>query len=327
MIEVAGRQPLVEPVRVTPDYGKFVVEPLPHGYGVTVGNALRRVLLSSIPGVAIVTATIEGCDHEFRAIEGVQEDVTEFILNLKEVAFQVVQPHLVALDTPRRWQGQIVAEGSGEVTAADLVVPGDIEVVNPELHLATLTTDQARLSVEFEIETGIGYVPADKHEREGRGVGVIPVDSLFTPVQRVNHLVESTRVGHQTDLDRLVIEVWTNGAMTPPNALSAAARLLDGYFRLFFDFRAEPTDESAEGEHPGEAERGRREVLDAKIEDLDFSVRTYNCLKKENINTIGELMQFTQRQLLEIRNLGQKSLDEIVEKLAERELTLDEDEE
>ncbi len=326
MIEVAGKQPIVEPVRVAPDYGKFIVEPLPHGFGVTLGNALRRALLSSVPGVAIATARIDGQDHEFTTIEGMREDLTELILNLKAVALQVVQPNLVALDAPHRWQGRIEAEGRGEVTAADVDVPPEIEVVNPELHLATLTSDTARLSVELEIETGVGYLPADKRDVSERGLGVIPVDSLYTPVQRVNHQIESTRVGHQTDLDRLVLEIWTNGAMTPSNALSSAARILDGYFRLFFDFRAEPADDTSAREHAGEEGGARREVLDSKIEELDFSVRTYNCLKKENINTIGELVQLSEKQLLEIRNLGQKSLDEIKEKLVDRGLTLVEDE-
>lgn len=322
MIEVAGKQPIVEPVRVSPDYGKFIVEPLPHGFGVTLGNALRRALLSSVPGVAITTARIDGVQHEFTTLPHVQEDMTELILNLKSVAFQVVQPQAVSLDQPNRWQARIEAEGEGEVTGADVTVGPEIAVVNPELHLATLTDDSARLHIELTIESGVGYVPGDKHDVSQMGLGVVPVDSLFTPVQRVNHQVESTRVGHQTDLDRLVIEVWTNAAMTPSNALSTAARILDGYFRLFFEFRAEPLDEAIDHGAIGVDSGPRREVLDAKIEELDFSVRTYNCLKKENINTIGELVQLSEKQLLEIRNLGSKSLTEIAEKLSERNLRL-----
>ncbi len=322
MIEVAGKQPIVEPVRVSPDYGKFIVEPLPHGFGVTLGNALRRALLSSVPGVAITTARIDGVQHEFTTLPHVQEDMTELILNLKAVAFQVVQPQAVSLDQPNRWQARIEAEGEGEVTGADVTVGPEIAVVNPELHLATLTDDSARLHIELTIETGVGYVPGDKHDVSQMGLGVVPVDSLFTPVQRVNHHVESTRVGHQTDLDRLVIELWTNAAMTPSNALSTAARILDGYFRLFFEFRTEPLDEAIDHGAIGVDSGPRREVLDAKIEELDFSVRTYNCLKKENINTIGELVQLSEKQLLEIRNLGSKSLTEIAEKLSERNLRL-----
>lgn len=326
MIDVAGKQPMVDPVRVAPDYGKFVIEPLPHGFGVTLGNALRRALLSSVPGVAITTARIEGIAHEFTTMPHVLEDMTELILNLKAVAFQVVQPNAVGFDLPHRWQGKIQAEGEGEVTGADLEVPAEIEVVNPDLHIATLTHEDARLSIELTIETGVGYTPADKHDVSQVGLGVVPVDSLFTPVQRVNHHVERTRVEHLTDLDRLVLEIWTNGAMTPSNALSTAARILDGYFRLFFEFRSEPSDEAAEGTDTGTEEGPRREVLDAKIEELDFSVRTYNCLKKENINTIGELVKLSEKALLDIRNLGSKSLHEIQDKLTERSLSLaDED--
>lgn len=325
MIKVAGKEPIVDPVRVTPDYGKFVVEPLPHGFGTTMGNALRRVLLNSVPGVAITSARIEGVAHEFTTLPHVLEDMTELILNLKEVAFQVNQASLLETDAPQRFPGRIEAEGKGEVTGADIVVMGgDIEVVNPELHLAHLTHDDARLVIDLTIETGVGYTAADKHDVSQMGLGVIPVDSLFTPVTRVNHVVESTRVGHQTDLDRLILEIWTNAAMGPVNALSQAARILDEYFRLFFDFRAEPSDDA-----PARSSRldgPRAEGLEAKIEELDFSVRTYNCLKKEHIDTIGELVQLSEKSLLEIRNLGTKSLNEIKDKLAERGMGLAEDE-
>ncbi|NUP98535.1 MAG: DNA-directed RNA polymerase subunit alpha [Armatimonadetes bacterium] len=328
MIEVAGKQPNVETVRVAPDYGKFIIEPLPNGYGITLGNALRRALLSSVPGVAITSARIEGVSHEFTTLEHVLEDMTELILNLKAIAFQVVQPDLVNLETPQRWQGRIEAEGKGEVTGADLQIvnSSEIRVVNPELHLATLTHEDARLHIELSIDSGVGYTAADKQDVSQLGLGVVPVDSLYTPVLRVNHHVESTRVGHLTDLDRLVLEIWTNSAMPPSEALSAAARKLDEYFRLFFEFRAEPADEGVERRAGSEEGGPRREVLDAKIEELDFSVRTYNCLKKENINTIGELVQLPKKALLEIRNLGSKSLTEIEDKLRERNLALSDDE-
>ncbi|MBI2300659.1 MAG: DNA-directed RNA polymerase subunit alpha [Armatimonadetes bacterium] len=327
MIDVAGKQPVVEPLRVAPDYGKFVIEPLPHGFGTTLGNALRRVLLSSIPGVAVTTARIEGVSHEFTTLPHVREDMTELILNLKELAFQFTQPSAAALEEHQEWRGRIVAEGIGEVTGADVLVDGDISVVNPELHLATLTHEEARLYIELSIEVGIGVVPAERHDVSQLGLGVVPIDSLFTPVLRVNHLVESTRVGHLTDLDRLILEIWTNAAMTPNQALSTAARTLAGYFRLFFDFRAEPRDERSAGSPRLEDAGPRSELLESKIEELDFSVRTYNCLKKEGINTIGELIQFNERSLLDIRNLGQKSLNEIRQKLAERQLHLADDEE
>lgn len=327
MIEVAGKQPIVDPVRVAPDYGKFIIEPLPHGFGTTLGNALRRVLLSSIPGVAITTARIDGVAHEFTTLPHVMEDMTELILNLKDVAFQVAQTGGVDLDTPQRWPGRIEAEGKGEVTGADVQVGSEIAVVNPEVHIATLTHDDARLVIELTIETGSGYVEADRHDVSQMGLGAIPVDSVFTPVQRVNHVIESTRVGHLTDLDRLVLEIWTNAAMTPSTALSSAARILDGYFRLFFDFRSEPRDDAGLPAAGAEEDGPRSELLDAKIEELDFSVRTYNCLKKEGINTIGELIQFSEKALLDIRNLGTKSLTEIREKLQERGLGLQDDEE
>lgn len=326
MIKVAGKEPIVDPVRVTPEYGKFIVEPLPHGFGTTLGTALRRVLLNSVPGVAITAARIDGVAHEFTALPHVLEDMTELILNLKEVALHPGSPSLLDTETPQRFSGRIEAEGQGEVTGADVTVLGaDIGVVNPELHLATLTHDDARLVIDLTIETGVGYVQADKHDVSQMGLGVIPVDSVFTPVTRVNHVVESTRVGHLTDLDRLVLEIWTNAAMTPVTALSQAAKILDGYFRLFFDFRSEPLDEvpsrtRADGAGP------RSEAMEAKIEELDFSVRTYNCLKKEHIDTIGELVQLSEKALLEIRNLGTKSLNEIKDKLAERGLRLEDDE-
>lgn len=327
MIEVAGRRPFVDPVRVTPDYGKFVIEPLPHGYGTTLGNALRRALLSSVPGVAVTSARIEGAAHEFTTLEGVLEDLTELILNLKELAFSLTGAAVPTAGGLDRWPARIEAEGVGEVTGADVELSPELRVVNPELHLATLTSETARLAIDLTIETGVGYVAADRHDVTQMGLGQIPIDSLFTPVQRVNHVVESTRVGHQTDLDRLVIEVWTNAAMSPVDALSTGARVLDGYVRLFFDFSSEPRLEPREGVGLAVAEGPRSELLDSKIEELDFSVRTYNCLKKENINTIGELVQLKEKDLLEIRNLGTKSLSEIREKLTERGLQLTEEEE
>ena len=325
MIKVAGREPIVDAVRVTPDYGKFVVEPLPHGFGTTLGTALRRVLLNSVPGVAITSARIEGVAHEFTSLPHVREDMTELILNLKEVAFQATHPSLLDIDAPQRISARIEAEGLGEVTAADVVIGGgDFEVVNPELHLASLTHEDARLVIDLEIETGSGYIAADKHDVSQKGLGVIPVDSLFTPVTRVNHIVESTRVASLTDLDRLVLEIWTNGATTPVAALSSAARILDGYFRLFFDFRGEPNEDAPSRSRADGG--GRGEGMEAKIEELDFSVRTYNCLKKEHIDTIGALVELSEKALLEIRNLGSKSLNEIKDKLAERGLKLADDE-
>lgn len=335
LLEPREKQPVVEPVRVSPDYGKFINEPLPHGFGATLGNALRRTLLSSVPGVAITRARIEGVSHEFTTLPGVLEDMTELILNLKGVAFQAVQPHVLELDTnnkvkKREWHARIEAQGKGEVTGADVeIVEGpEIKVVNPGYHLATLTADDARLNIELTIETGVGYVAADKQDSTQLPLGVIPVDSMFTPVQRVNHHVESTRVGHQTDLDRLILEIWTNAAMTPYDALKTSAQILIRYLCLFLDFGSEPSEDMLTGARVGGGDTAAAggEVLGSKIEELDFSVRTYNCLKKENINSIGELVRLSEKQLLEIRNLGSKSLTEIQEKLAERGLGLASDE-
>lgn len=328
MIMVADQQPNVISVRLTPDYGKFIIEPLPHGFGTTLGNALRRVLLGSVPGVAITTTRIEGVAHEFSTVPHVHENMTELILNLKDVAFEVVdEAEFEAKDEhpPKPLTGRIEAEGQGEVTGADLVVPDAVRVVNPELHLATVTDDEGRLVMEVQIARGVGYVPADQHGVDHLGLGAIPIDSLFTPVRRVNHHVESTRVGHQTDLDRLILEVWTNAAMSPKRALSEAALILAGYIRLFFDFSGEPSA-GADGRDGERAGGPRNEVREAKIEELEFGQRTYNCLKKEQINTIGDLLELSEKELKAIRNLGDKSLAEIREKLENRGLQLVPDE-
>ncbi|HAZ64844.1 MAG TPA: DNA-directed RNA polymerase subunit alpha [Armatimonadetes bacterium] len=330
MIKVAGREPTVEVVRLTPDYGKFIIEPLPHGYGTTIGNALRRVLLSSVPGVAITSATIDGVAHEYTTLPGVREDMTELILNLKEVALQFADGVEVDPDVPQEFRAQIQAEGVGEVTAADLVFEGpEVVVVNPELHLAQLTTETASLAIELVVETGVGYIAADDHDTAETGLseggkGLIPVDSMFTPVRRVNHTVEQTRVGHLIDLDRLILEVWTNAALGPRQALGQAARILDAYMQLFTDLPADALGAGAG--RGGRAEAGRVEGGEAKIEELEFQSRTYNALKKERIDTIGELVRLTEREVLEIRGLGSISVNEIKERLAERGLSLASDE-
>jgi len=322
MREIAKPEPTVSCVKLTDEYGKFLVEPLPRGYGTTLGNGLRRTLLSSIPGAAVTFVKIDNAAHEFTTLPGVVEDITEIILNLKDLAIQV---HLDGeSDFRQPWTGRVEAEGVGEVTGADVILPSDLEVVNPQLHLAQLTTEEARLFMELTVEFGVGYVPSEKHDLTGKSLGTIPVDSVFTPVRRVNHVVEATRVGHQTDLERLVLEIWTNGAVVPNEALSRAARILHDYYRLFFDFEEAALPEE-KFEPEAEAEPGS-EWMDFKIEELDFSVRTYNCLKKENINTVGELIRWTEPDLLGIRNFGKKSLMEVTEKLSERGLRLRRDE-
>lgn len=325
MIKVAGKEPTVEPVRITPDYGKFVIEPLPHGYGTTIGNALRRILLSSVPGVAINTVRIDGVAHEFTSVAHVHEDMTELILNLKDVAFALRGDREALAEVHRTYTGRIEVEGKGEVTAADIVLTSEeIEIVNPELHIATLTSDAATLVMELSIEAGVGYTSADGHDAAETGLGVIPVDSMYTPVTRVNHQVEQTRVGDQIDLDRLVLEIWTNAAMDPATALSEAARILGEYLKLLGEVKADLDVSGAW--RSSRPEGGSGDALEAKIEELDFSQRTYNALKKEHIDLIGELVRFSARSIKDIRNLGDKSLAEIQDKLSARGLSLAEDE-
>ncbi len=299
-------------------YGKFVVEPLERGLGVTLGNALRRVLLSSIPGAAITSVKIDGVLHEFSTIPGVKEDTTELLLNLKDLHIKIHRDGAAKPEPKTIW---IDVEGAGEVTGADIRTPADVEVVNPEVHIATISDESARLSMEMTVELGKGYVLPESQERAKPTIGVIPVGSSFTPIRKANFIVESTRVGHRTDYERLVLEVWTNGTMEPNEAVSEAAGTLDRLVRLFVEFRGRGMPElfEEEEERAGEAEL---KAPDARIEELDFSVRTYNCLKKANILTIGELVQHTEQDLMNIRNFGKKSLGEVKDKLAQLGLGL-----
>ncbi len=305
-----------------PRYGQFLVEPLERGYATTLGNALRRVLLSSIPGAAITFVTIEGVLHEFSTIPGVVEDTTEILLNLKELAVKT-------LEAPESSEvGQAPAEGPrilrierrgpGEVLGADVEAPSDVEVVNKDLHIATLDTPDAMLSIQMEVERGRGYTPAEEHDASRRPIGAIPMDSIFTPVRKVGFRVEPTRVGHLTDFDRLVLEVTTNGTIDPADAISDAAKILDRYLILFFDFQQQ--EEELAGAPTVESAASRQ--LQTRIEDLDFSVRTSNCLRREGIGTVGELVQRTESDLMAIRNFGRKSLVEVRDKLATMNLAL-----
>jgi len=298
-------------------YGKFVMEPLERGFGVTLGNALRRVLLSSIPGAAVTSVKIEGVLHEFSTIPGVKEDTTEILLNLKDLHIKVYRDGNTKPEPKTIW---IDVKGAGEVTGADIRTPADVEVVNPEVHIATISDESAGLSMEMTVEVGKGYVLPEEQERVKSTIGVIPVGAAFTPVTKANFIVEPTRVAHRTDYERLVLEVWTNGTMSPSIALSEAARILSRLLKLFAEFSQGPTEFEGEAEIVG----GEPEIKapDARIEELDFSVRTYNCLKKANILTIGELAQITEQDLLGIRNFGRKSLIEVKEKLAQLGLSL-----
>lgn len=302
--------------------GEFVVQPLERGYGTTLGNALRRVLLSSIPGAAITFVTIEGVLHEFSTIPGVVEDTTEILLNLKELAIRILESPegpegaLSPVEGPRILR--IERTGPGEVLGADIEGPSDVEIVNKDLHIATLDSPEAVLNLQMEVERGRGYVTAEEHDASRRPIGAVPVDSIFAPVRKVGFRVEPTRVGHMTDFDRLVLEVDTNGTIDPADAISDAAKILDRYLILFFDFQQQ--EEELAGVPETESATARQ--LQTRIEDLDFSVRTSNCLRREGISTVGELVQRTETDLMAIRNFGRKSLVEVKDKLASLELTL-----
>lgn len=305
-------RPQIETLEHSQTYGKFVVEPLERGYGVTLGSALRRVLLSSLPGAAITAIKIDGVLHEFATIPGLREDTTELILNLKDLAIKV-HGNGTAESEPRILR--IHKRGEGDVTGADVEHPADVEIINPEVHIATLADENASLSMELTVEVNKGYVLPEKHERHRQQIGVIPVGSAFNPVQRVNYALEATRVGSRSDYERLIMEIWTNGTILPGDALSKAARILDEYVQLFFELSTTPTPQAPESGR--DAAQTETKAFDARIEELDFSVRTYNCLKKANIQTIQDLVQTSEDDLMSIRNFGRKSLLEVREKLAQ----------
>ena len=303
--------PKVEYAELSDTYGKFVVEPLDRGFGVTLGNSLRRVLLSTISGAAVTSVKIDGVLHEFSTIPGVVEDVTQIVLNLKELTLRLYtdKPKLLRLDV----------KGKKEVTAADIQEDPEVEILHPGLRLATLDRKDARLAMEIVVERGKGYVPAEKHRRSEHVIGVIPVDSIYSPIQKVNYAVEDTRVGHTTDLDRLVLEIWTDGSIRPEEALQEASRLLIDHFRLF----AGIADETGTGATFGVTEDpDRARAMAMPIEDLDLSVRPYNCLKRAGIHTVGDLIKKTEDEVVAVKNFGRKSLDEVKEKLAAHGLSL-----
>jgi DNA-directed RNA polymerase subunit alpha len=303
--------PKVEYAELSDTYGKFVVEPLDRGFGVTLGNSLRRVLLSSISGAAVTSVKIDGVLHEFSTVPGVVEDVTQIVLNLKELTLRLYtdKPKLLRLDV----------KGKKEVTAADIQEDPEVEILNPGLRLATLDRKDARLAMEIVVERGKGYVPAEKHRRSEHVIGVIPVDSIYSPIQKVNYSVEDTRVGHATDLDRLVLEIWTDGSVRPEEALQEASRLLIDHFRLFSGI----ADETGTGATFGVTEDpDRARAMAMPIEDLDLSVRPYNCLKRAGIHTVGDLIKKTEDEVVAVKNFGRKSLDEVKEKLAAHGLSL-----
>lgn len=315
MLEI--EKPKIECVESTEDgsYGKFVIEPLERGYGITLGNSLRRILLSSLPGVAANSIKIEGVLHEFSTIKGVKEDVTEIILNIKSLALKMSGdgPKIIYID----------AEGTGEVTAGDIKTDEDVEVVNKDLHIATLDND-GKLYMEIEVNRGRGYVTQNRNKREDMPIGTVPVDSIYTPIKRVNFSVENTRVGQITDYDKLTIEIWTNGTIRPEEAISLSAKILIEHFKLFMTL----TDHADDVEIMVEKEEDKKEkVLEMTIEELDLSVRSYNCLKRAGINTVQELTERSMEDMMKVRNLGKKSLEEVEQKLEALELSLKQSEE
>ena len=313
MIEI--EKPKIEIQEKTETYGRFVVEPLERGYGTTLGNSLRRILLSSLPGSAVTAIKIDGVLHEFSTIPGVVEDVTDIVLNIKEL--------LVILHSDEPVVGRIQKEGPGEIYASDISIGPEVEILNPDLVIATLE-DDGKLNLEMRIERGRGYISAERNKRANMPIGEIAIDSIFTPVTRVNFTVENTRVGHVTDYDKLILETWTNGSIAPEEAVSLAAKIMSEHLRLFIDL----TDSASEMEIMVEKEEKEKDkVLEMSIEELDLSVRSFNCLKRAGINTVEELIKKTEEDMMKVRNLGKKSLEEVKTKLAEYDLSLRSEEE
>ena len=310
MIEI--EKPTIECIysQEEPNYGKFVVEPLERGYGTTLGNSLRRILLSSLPGAAVTSVKIDGILHEFSTIPGVKEDVTEIILNLKKLA--------VRLNGENTKRVIINAVGPKEVTAADIIGDADMEIFNPELHIATLE-ENATLVMEINLARGRGYVPAEQNKDENTPIAIIPVDSIFTPVRKVNFTVENTRVGQVTDYDKLILEIWTDGSIAPDEGVSIGAKIMQEHLALFIGL----TDSTESMEIMVEKEEDQKEkALEMTIEELELSVRSFNCLKRAAINTVEELTHRSEEDMMKVRNLGKKSLDEVKHKLEELGLSL-----
>lgn len=315
MIEI--EKPKVDIIELSEDfrYGKFVVEPLERGYGITIGNALRRILLSSLPGVAVNAVKIEGVLHEFSTIPGVKEDVTEIILTLKELS--------ATIDGEGNRTLKIEAQGPCTVTGADIICPPNVEIINKDLKIATLD-EGSKLNMDIHVDKGRGYVPAEENKTENMPIGVLPVDSIYTPVEKVNYHVENTRVGQKSDYDKLTLEVWTNGSINPQEGISLAAKVLVEHLKLFIDL----TEHVSNVEIMVEKEEDQKEkVLEMTIEELDLSVRSYNCLKRAGINTVEELANKSEDDMMKVRNLGKKSLEEVIQKLDELGLGLKPNEE
>ncbi|WP_155287453.1 DNA-directed RNA polymerase subunit alpha [Lacticaseibacillus zhaodongensis] len=306
-------KPNITKVDENSNYGKFVIEPLERGYGTTLGNSLRRILLSSLPGAAVSSIQIDGVLHEFSTIDGVLEDVTQIILNIKKLALKMHG------DDDKT--AEITVEGPATVTAADIKTDADVDVLNPEQYICTVA-EGASLHMRMTVKTGRGYVPADQNKTDDMPIGVIAVDSIFTPISRVNYQVESARVGRRSDFDKLTLDVWTNGSINPREAIALAAKILTDHLAIFVNL----TDEAKNTEVMVEKEEDHKEkMLEMTIEELDLSVRSYNCLKRASINTVQELTNKTEAEMMKVRNLGRKSLEEVKNKLADLGLSLRQD--
>lgn len=317
MIEI--EKPRIEALDLAPDgtYGRFVVEPLERGYGTTLGNSLRRVLLSSLPGVAVTSVKIEGVLHEFSTIEGVKEDVTEIVLNIKDLVLNLngEGPKTVYVE----------AQGPCEVTASSIKCDSEVEILRPETHIATLG-ENGKLNMEITLDKGRGYVPAERNKQIMQPViGVIPVDSIYTPVVKVNYAVSNTRVGQITDYDKLSLEVWTNGTITAQEAVSLAAKIITDHLALFVDLSGEMY--AGDSIMVEKDDKGKEKALEMTIEELDLSVRSFNCLKRAGINTVEDLTNKTEDDMMKVRNLGRKSLEEVINKLASLGFSLRDEEE
>lgn len=317
MMEI--ERPKIDTASLSADgrYGKFVVEPLERGFGTTLGNSLRRVLLSSLPGVAVTSIKIDGVVHEFSTIEGVKEDVTEIVLNVKGITAKLYS------DTPKTVR--IEASGEGEVTAGSIQQDAEIEVLNPDWHIATLA-DGAKLIMELVFDKGRGYVPAERNKQaaEQASLNALPVDSIYTPVLKVNYTVENTCVGQITDYDKLTLEVWTDGTISAKEAVSLAARIMTEHLNLFVTLSQEAMDAEIMVEKD---DKGKEKALEMTIEELDLSVRSFNCLKRAGINTVEDLINKSEDEMMKVRNLGRKSLEEVMAKLDSLGFTLTKDDE
>lgn len=303
-------KPRIEKIDENRDYGKFVVEPLERGYGTTLGNSLRRILLSSLPGAAITNIQIDGVLHEFSTIPGVREDVTQIILNIKGLALKLYAEEEKTLE--------IDITGPATVTAGDIIVDSDVEILNKDLVICSVA-EGATFHARLTVKPGRGYVQADENKKEDMPIGVLPVDSIYTPVRRVNYQVENTRVGRRDDFDKLTMEIWTDGSIIPQEALSLAAKIMTEHLDIFVNL----TDEAKNAEIMVEKEETQKEkMLEMTIEELDLSVRSYNCLKRAGINTVEDLANKTEEEMMKVRNLGRKSLEEVLNKMADLGLAL-----